>query len=81
MTAWFQPTAESYFGRIAKGWILAAIDEAKGSHAPSHDKLKKTELAARAETLVAGTGWLPAPLRIAPETQAPTADALPEAAE
>jgi len=78
MSAWFTPTAESYFGRVNKGLILAAIDEAKGAHAPALEKLKKTELAVRAETLVAGTGWLPAPLRI---QAAASAEALPEAAE
>ena len=66
MTDWFKPTAESYFSRVSRTQILAAIDEAKGEHAPSLDKLKKSELAARAEQLLAGTGWLPEPLRIAP---------------
>lgn len=65
MTAWFKPTAESYFGRVTRTQILAAIDEANGSHAPALEKLKKSELAARAEQLVAGTAWLPEPLRIA----------------
>lgn len=63
MTAWFKPTAEGYFSRINRAQILAAIDEAKGTHAPSLEKLKKTELAARAESLLNGTGWLPEPLR------------------
>ena len=80
MSAWFTPTAESYFTRVSKGHILAAIDEAKGSHAPALEKLKKPELAARAEALVAGTSWLPAPLRIAVES-AVTSETLPEAAE
>ena len=44
MTAYFTPTAESYFARVSKTQILAAIDEAKGSHAPALDKLKKAEL-------------------------------------
>lgn len=64
MTAWYAPTAEGFFARIARADILAAIDEAKGTHAPALDKLKKGELAARAEQLLAGTGWLPKPLRI-----------------
>jgi ParB family chromosome partitioning protein len=68
MTAWFTPTAESYFSRVTRAQILAAIDEAKGQHGPALDKLKKTELAARAEALVAGTGWLPEPLRILPHS-------------
>lgn len=63
MTAYFTPTAESYFARVSKTQILAAIDEAKGSHAPALDKLKKTELAIRAEQLIAGSNWLPEPLR------------------
>lgn len=63
MARWYQPTAESYFSRISRQLILTAIDEATGSHAPSVEKLKKAELAARAEKLVAATGWLPEPLR------------------
>ena len=63
--AWFTPTTEGYFNRVNRAQILAAIDEAKGEHAPALDKLKKSELAVRAESLVAGTGWLPEPLRSA----------------
>jgi ParB family chromosome partitioning protein len=63
MTSWFVPGAENYFSRIGRAQILQAIDEAKGEHAPALDKLKKSELAARAQDLVAGTGWLPEPLR------------------
>lgn len=63
---WFAPTAANYFARVSKAQILADIDDAKGSHAPALEKLKKDELAAlaaRAEALVAGTGWMPQPLR------------------
>jgi ParB family chromosome partitioning protein len=63
MTAWYTPTAEGFFNRIQRAQILAAIDEAKGGHGPALDKLKKSELALRAETTVIGTGWLPTPLR------------------
>jgi ParB family chromosome partitioning protein len=63
MGAWFSPNAENYFGRVNRSGILAAIDEARGSHAPSLDKLKKGELAVRAADLVNGSGWLPEPLR------------------
>lgn len=63
MRVWFTPGAENYFGQINRAGILAAIDEAKRTHAPALDKLKKGELAARAEDLVANTGWLPEPLR------------------
>jgi ParB family transcriptional regulator, chromosome partitioning protein len=64
MTEWYTPTAEGFFSRINCNAILAAIDEAKGEHAPALAKLKKTELALRAERAIAGTGWLPQPLRV-----------------
>lgn len=64
MTEWFSPTAGNYFDRVSRSQILAAIDEAKGSHAPALEKLKKSELAEHAERLVAGAGWLPVFLRI-----------------
>lgn len=65
MTRWFTPTAESYFSRIDRSQILASIDDACGSHAPALEKLKKADLASRAEALVAGTSWLPEKLRVA----------------
>ncbi len=64
MTAYFTPTADSYFSRVSKVHILAAIDEAKGGHGPALDKLKKADLASRAEQMLSGTGWLPEPLRV-----------------
>lgn len=67
MAVWFSPTAESYFSRVSRAQILDAIDDATGSHAPALEKLKKSELAVRAEQLVAGKAWLPEPLRIANE--------------
>lgn len=63
MTNWYTPTAEAFFSRINRKAILTAIDEAKGEHAPALEKLKKAELAVRAEQIIAGTGWLPQPLR------------------
>lgn len=70
MTQWYTPTAEGYFARMQRAHIIAAIDEAKGGHGPALDKLKKSELATRAHQIVAGTGWLPAPLRgAAPEAE------------
>ena len=64
MAQWFTPTAENYFARISKAAILHALQEAKGTPlSPATAKLSKSELAALAERTVAGTGWLPAPLR------------------
>jgi ParB family chromosome partitioning protein len=64
MKAWFTPNAANYFGHVSKPQILSAITEATARPAKrSWDKLKKSELAAVAEREVAGTGWLPQPLR------------------
>lgn len=70
MRTWFVPEAENCFGRINRAGILASIDEAKGSHAPALGKLKKNELAQRAEAPVADSGWLPEPLRPVPKNAA-----------
>ncbi|MBJ7532948.1 ParB N-terminal domain-containing protein [Rhodomicrobium vannielii ATCC 17100] len=62
--AGFTPTVENYLGRITKAEILAAVTEACGEETASLlVDLKKKEMAAEAERLLAGTGWLPAPLR------------------
>jgi len=58
------PTADNYLGRVTKARILAAVGEAKGeTAADSIAHLRKTEMAEAAEQLLAGTGWLPGPLR------------------
>ena len=58
------PTAENYLGRVTKAQILAAVREAKGAEAAAFiSHLKKVEMAREAEALLAGTGWLPQPLR------------------
>lgn len=64
MAQWFTPTAENYFSRISKAAILQVLQEAKGTPlSPATAKLNKTDLAAQAGRTVAGTGWLPVPLR------------------
>lgn len=64
MTAWFAPTAESYFTRVSRSDILSALKEGKNLPAKrSWEKLKKSEIAALAAREIAGTGWLPQPLR------------------
>ncbi len=58
------PTVDSYFGRVTKARILQAVREAKGERAVQLiNHLKKGEMAEKAETLLAGSGWLPEPLR------------------
>lgn len=64
MAQWWTPTASGYFGRVPKALILSDLEAARQAPtAPSWAKLPKKELAALAEREVAGTGWLPEPLR------------------
>jgi ParB family chromosome partitioning protein len=64
--AGWQPTVDSYLGRVTKPRILEAVREAKGEQAAQLlDHLKKAEMAKEAERLLEGTGWLPEPLRTA----------------
>ncbi|MBU6378284.1 MAG: hypothetical protein KJS95_07090 [Gammaproteobacteria bacterium] len=81
MTAWYTPSAEGYFNRVRRSQIMTAIDEAKGGHGPALDKLKKSELAIRAEGQLAGTGWLPEPLRLAEARNEAGPTVLAQAAE
>ena len=62
--AGWTPTADTYLGRVTKARILQAVREAKGEYAAQLiDHLKKGEMAEKAEVLLAGSGWLPEPLR------------------
>jgi len=64
MTEWFTPGSENFFLRVSRPVILAAIAEAKATPAKrSWEKLRKSELATLAEREIAGTGWLPQPIR------------------
>ena len=66
VAAGWTPTVANYLGRVTKARILEAVREAKGeASAQLIDHLKKPEMAKEAERLLAGTGWLPEPLRIA----------------
>lgn len=64
MSQWWEPTAESYLHQVPKALILEAVRESHSEEAAAPlEKLKKDELVARAEALLAGRGWLPAVLR------------------
>lgn len=64
--AGWAPTVDSYLGRVTKSHILQAVREAKGDQsAELIGHLKKTDMAREAERLMAGSGWLPEPLRLA----------------
>ena len=64
MTAHWTPTVRTYLGRVTKPHILAAVREAVSVEAADRmADMKKQEMAEAAEQLLAGTGWLPAPMR------------------
>ncbi|MBX9898178.1 MAG: ParB/RepB/Spo0J family partition protein [Qipengyuania sp.] len=63
-------TKDSYFGRVTKAHIAAAVSEAVSPEAAERIRSKpQAEMAEAAEQLVAGAGWLPAVLRM-PEPEA-----------
>jgi ParB family chromosome partitioning protein len=60
----WSPTVDNYFGRVTKARIVQAVREAKGEPAAQLiGHLKKGAMAERAQELLAGSGWLPEPLR------------------
>jgi ParB family chromosome partitioning protein len=62
--AGWSPTVDNYLGRVTKARILEAVREVKGEQAAQlTDHLKKGEMAEKAQQLLAGSGWLPEPLR------------------
>jgi ParB family transcriptional regulator, chromosome partitioning protein len=63
MHDWWTPTAAGYFEHVAKARALEAVQSFAPDHIGRLTKLKKTEIAAEAERLAAGTGWLPAMLQ------------------
>jgi len=60
---WWQPTAETYLGRVSKEQIVEALREADKFRPYDVADMKKAQLAAHAEKQLAGSGWLPAILR------------------
>jgi ParB family chromosome partitioning protein len=71
VAACWVPTVENYLGRVTKTRILMAVREAKGERdADLIEHLKKADMAREAERLLAGTGWLPEPLRTSVSMQA-----------
>jgi len=70
--AGWRPTVENFLGRVPKLRILEAVQEGAGERAAQLiDHLKKGDMAKEAERLLADTGWLPEPLRIAAVDDAP----------
>ena len=74
-------TVDSYLGQVTKARIAGAVREARGERAAGRiEHLKKGDMAKAAEGLLAGTGWLPEPLRTPghalPEPVEPAAEAV-----
>ena len=64
VAAGWTATVDTYLGRVTKGRIVQAVREAKGERpAQLIEPLKKGEMAEKAQALLAGSGWLPEPLR------------------
>jgi ParB family transcriptional regulator, chromosome partitioning protein len=64
MTAYWQPTAASYFGRVSKERIAQAVREAVSAQAADNiGRMKKQAMAEAAVAAIAGKGWLPPILR------------------
>jgi ParB family chromosome partitioning protein len=86
-TGW-APTVDNYLGRVTKARMVQAVREAKGADVARRiEGLKKGDMAQEAEQLLAGTNWLPEPLRtpghplnVSAETSPDRADAEDAAA-
>jgi ParB family transcriptional regulator, chromosome partitioning protein len=64
MTAYWQPTAAGYFGRVSKERIAEAVREAVSAQAADNiGRMKKQAMAEAAVSALAGKGWLPVILR------------------
>ncbi|MGG4603710.1 ParB/RepB/Spo0J family partition protein [Paenalcaligenes sp. Me131] len=62
---WWQPTEASYLSRVSKARIVEVVTEVLGAEqAAPLLPMKKKDAAKQAETLLAGTKWLPRPLMI-----------------
>jgi ParB family chromosome partitioning protein len=68
MTAYWQPTAASYFGRVSNERIVQAVREGVSDQAAENiARMKKQAMAEAADAALTGKGWLPALLRPVPD--------------
>jgi ParB family chromosome partitioning protein len=67
MADWWEPTAEGYLNHVPKAQIVAALQEAGPELAGGGvEAMKKDALVTAAASRLAGTRWLPEPLRRSP---------------
>jgi ParB family transcriptional regulator, chromosome partitioning protein len=73
MRTWWQPTTESYLGRVPKALIVEAVRDGAGEAAASRIAgMKKEAMVANAAELLDETGWLPQILRMSAEATSET---------
>lgn len=64
MANWWEADGPRYLSNVPKALILEAVSEARGKDAAAKiANMKKDAIVAEAGKLLAGTGWLPKPLR------------------
>jgi ParB family transcriptional regulator, chromosome partitioning protein len=79
--AGWRATEENYLGRVSKARILEAVREGKDDKsAQLIGHLKKGDMAREAERLLAGSNWLPEPLRT-PDVEVVSSSAEGDAAD
>jgi ParB family chromosome partitioning protein len=67
MADWWEPTAEGYLNHVPKAQIVAALKEAGPELAGGGvEAMKKDALVSAAASRLAGTRWLPEPMRRSP---------------
>ena len=67
MADWWEPTAEAYLNHVPKAQIIAALKEVGPELAGGGvEAMKKDALVSAAASRLAGTRWLPEPLRRPP---------------
>lgn len=77
MSRWWSATGASYFDHVSKARILDVVSEAVDANAASPlAALKKDAVVTGAEQTVAGTGWLPACLRMSMPPGQPSGDGI-----
>ena len=78
----WRPTVGNYLGRVTKTRIVEAVREGAGERAAQLiDHMKKGDMAKEAERLLADTGWLPEPLRLAEVEGGAVAEAADDAGD
>ncbi len=63
MTAHWLPSVDGFYGRLTKAALIALVTEAQATLPVNLGALKKPEAARYVAEAMAGTGWLPVPLR------------------